>query len=126
LKNFINHKSNINILALAEPHRHDLQESSCTNNKVQVFCRKLNKIFKARDDVTILDTNLHRNDFTQHGLHLNTVGKEKIPEMIAENIKQLRVKKKNIPITIDEEENPKMYGQNSMKQSPMQKSTRIL
>jgi hypothetical protein len=53
------------------------------------------------------DINLHRNDFTQHGLHLNTVGKEKIAEMIVENIKQLRVKKKNIPLTIDEEGNPK-------------------
>jgi hypothetical protein len=107
LKNFINHKSNTNILALATPHRHDLQESSCINNEVQVFNGKLHKIFKARDDVTMSDINLHRNNFTQHGLHLNTVGKEKIAEMIVENIKQLKVKKKNIPITIDEEENPK-------------------
>jgi len=44
--------------------------------------------------VTITDINLYRNDFTQHGLHLNTVGKGKVAEMIAENIKQLRVKKK--------------------------------
>jgi lysophospholipase L1-like esterase len=44
--------------------------------------------------VTILDINLHRNDFTQHGLHLNTVGKEKIAEMIVETIKQPGVKKK--------------------------------
>jgi hypothetical protein len=57
--------------------------------------------------VTILDFNLHRNDFTQHGLHLNTAGKEKVAEMIAENIKQLKINKKNIPITIDEEGNPK-------------------
>jgi len=104
LTNFINHKSYTNILALAAPHRHDLQESSCINNEVQVFSRKLRKIFKARDNVTIF--NLHRNDFTQHELHLNTVGKEKI-EMIAENIKQVRVKKKNIPIANDEEGNPK-------------------
>jgi len=94
LKNFINNKSNTNILALTAPHRHDLQESSCINNEVQVFNRKLHKIFKARDNVTILDINLHRNDFTQHGLHLNTTGKEKIAEMIVENIKQPGVKKK--------------------------------
>jgi hypothetical protein len=83
LMNFINHKSNTNILALAAPHRHDLQESSWIHNEIQVFNRKLHKIFKARDKVTILDVNLHRNDVTQHGLHLNTVGKEKIAEMIA-------------------------------------------
>jgi hypothetical protein len=94
-KNFINNKSNTNIVALAAPHRHDLQESSCINNEVQVFNRKLHKIFKARDDVTVSDINLHRNDFTQHGIHLNTVGKEKIAEMIVENIKQLRAKKKS-------------------------------
>jgi len=57
--------------------------------------------------VTIIDINLHRHDFTQHGLHLNAVGKEKVPEMIGESIKQLRVKNKDIPITIDEEGNPK-------------------
>jgi hypothetical protein len=107
LKNFINNKSNTNILALAAPHRHDLQESSCINNEVQVFNRKLHKIFKAKGNVTILDINLHRNDFTQHGLHLNTVGKEKIAEMIVETIKQPGVKKINIPITIDEGGNPK-------------------
>ena len=54
--------------------------------------------------MTIIDINLHRNDFTEHGLHLNTVGKEKVAEMIAENIKQLREeKKKKKTITIDEE-----------------------
>jgi hypothetical protein len=57
--------------------------------------------------VTIFDINLHGNDFTQHGLHLNTVGNEKIAEMIEETIKQPGVKKMNIPITIDKEGNPK-------------------
>jgi len=68
LKNLTNHRSNTNILALAAPHRHDLQETSCMNNEVQVFNRKLCKIFKARD-VKILDINLHRKNFTQHGLN---------------------------------------------------------
>jgi hypothetical protein len=34
LKNFINHKSNTNILALGAPHMHDLQDTSCSNNEV--------------------------------------------------------------------------------------------
>jgi len=33
LKNFINHRNNTNILALASPHRHDLQET-CINNEI--------------------------------------------------------------------------------------------
>jgi hypothetical protein len=69
LKNFLNHRSNTNILALAASYRHELQETSCFSNEVQVFNRKLHKIFKARDNVKILDINLHRNNFTQHGLN---------------------------------------------------------
>jgi len=49
LKDFINHRSNTNIIALAAPQRHDLQETSRINNEVQVFNRKLQKIFKAMD-----------------------------------------------------------------------------
>jgi len=46
-QNFINHRSNINSLALAAPHRHELQETLCINKETQVFNRKLHKIFKA-------------------------------------------------------------------------------
>jgi hypothetical protein len=107
LQTFVNHRKNTNILALTAPHRHDLQETSCINKEIQVFNRKVHKIFKVRDNVSIIDTDLHRNDFTQHGLHLNTVGKEKVAESIARTIKQLREKKKGVPIPIDEEGNPK-------------------
>ena len=74
LKDFINHRSNTNIIALAAPHRHDLQETLCINIEVQVFNRKIHKIFMAMDKVKILDINLNRNNFTQHGVHLNTIG----------------------------------------------------
>jgi hypothetical protein len=55
----------------------------------------------------MVDFNLHRNDFSQHGLYLNTVGKGKVAEMIVENIKEFRVKKKYIPITSDKDRNQK-------------------
>jgi hypothetical protein len=92
--NCINLRSNTNTIALAAPHSHDLQETSCINKEVEVFSRKLHKIFKARGNVKILDINLKRNNFTQHGLHLNTVGKEKVVEIIAKIIRNFRVKKK--------------------------------
>jgi hypothetical protein len=107
LKDFVNRRSNTYIIALAAPHRHDLQASSCINKEVQVFSRKLHKFLKATDSVKILDINLSRNNFTQHGLHLNTVGKERVAEMIAKNIGSSGSKKKNIPISLDEERNPK-------------------
>jgi hypothetical protein len=90
LENFVNHRKNKNILALTAPHRHDLQETSCINKEIQVFNRKVRKFFKVRDNVSIIDTDLHRNDFTQHGLHLNTVGKEKVAESIAKTINPFR------------------------------------
>jgi hypothetical protein len=126
LKNFINHRSNTNITALAATHRHDLQESSCINKEVQVFDRKLHKIFKARDNAKMLDINLNRNNFTQQGLHLNTVGKEKVAKIIAKNIRQFRVKKKISPYLLTKKEIQKMYGLNAMKPSPKQRSTWIL
>jgi len=107
LQNFINHTSNTNILTLAAPHRHDLQQTSCINKEIHVFNRKLHKIFKVRDSVSVIDIDVHRSNFTQHGLHLNTVGKEKLAEIIAKSINQLRATKKSIPIPIDEEGTPK-------------------
>ena len=106
LQNFIHHTSNTNILTLAAPHRHDLQQTSCINKGIQVHNRKLHKIFKIRDSVSVIDIHLHRDNFTLHGLHLNTVVKEKMAEIIARSINQLRAKK-GYPIPTDEEGTPK-------------------
>jgi hypothetical protein len=37
--------------------------------------------------VTINDANYTREDFTRHGLHLNSAGKEKLTETIGQVIK---------------------------------------
>jgi Cu/Ag efflux pump CusA len=73
------------------------------------------------DNVKILDINLNRNNFTQHGLHLNTVGKARVAGMIVKNIKQLMDKTKNIPIILDWKGNPKDEWPKSMKLSPHQR-----
>jgi hypothetical protein len=83
------------------------------------------KIFKARDIVKMLHSNLHRNNFTQHGLHLNTIGKVKVAEMIAKTLSSSRSRKRLSPYLL-RKETQKMYGQDSMKPSPKQRSTRIL
>jgi hypothetical protein len=74
----------MNVTAL---HRHDMQETSCVNKEIEVFNRKLHKTGKTADNVTKIQANLSRNDFTLHGLHLNISGKEKMAELIWENIK---------------------------------------
>jgi len=53
LKDCINHRSDTNIVALVAPQGHDLLETSCIDNEIQVFSRKLHEIFKAMDNVKI-------------------------------------------------------------------------
>jgi len=116
LQNFINHTSNTNILTLAAPHRHNLQQTSCINKEIQVFNRKLHKIFKVRDNVSLIDTDLHRDNFTQHGLHLNTVGKKKNCRNHSKKFQSAQGKKKGVPPYLLMKKEPlKMYSQNSMK-----------
>jgi hypothetical protein len=67
-----------NIIAIIPPHRHDLQDSSCVNKEIQVFIRKLHKLTKDMHHVSVIDTNLTRNDFTRHRLHTKSASKEKV------------------------------------------------
>jgi len=43
---------------------------------------------KTADNAKIIQADLSRNDFTHHGLHLNTSGKEKMAKLIGDNIKK--------------------------------------
>jgi len=79
-------------MIVTAPHRYDLQETSCVNKKLEVFNRKLHKVVKTGDE-KIIQADLSRNDFTHHGLHLNTSGKEKMAKLIGDNIKKTNVKK---------------------------------
>jgi hypothetical protein len=46
ITNFIKENSHTNIILLSVPHRHDLMESSCVNNEIRSFNRKLMKYVK--------------------------------------------------------------------------------
>ena len=73
-----------NIMAVTAPYRHDLI-TSCINNEVQIFNRKLHKTMGNKDNVTKLDHETNREDFTQHGLHLNASGKGKVMKLMSQN-----------------------------------------
>jgi hypothetical protein len=45
-------------------------------------------VLKTADNVKIIQANLSRNDFTLHGFRLNISGREKMAELIGENIKK--------------------------------------
>jgi hypothetical protein len=46
LNDFVNQRSNTNIMIVTVPYRHDLLITSCINNEVQIFNRKLHNIMK--------------------------------------------------------------------------------
>jgi hypothetical protein len=68
---FIQENTHSNIIIVNTPSRHDIGSNSITNLEIQTANRKLNKIAKAYNNVTIVESKLHRKYFTQHGMHLN-------------------------------------------------------
>jgi hypothetical protein len=76
ITDFVKHSSHTNIILMNAPHRHDQSVSSCVNNEVKVFNRKLKKRMKTFNNVEIVNVDINRENFTQHGLHMNPSGKE--------------------------------------------------
>ena len=100
LNDFVNQRKNTNVMIVTAPHRHDLLITSCINNEVQNFNRKLHKIMKNKDNVRILEHETNREDCTQHGLHLNATGKDKVVKLMSQNISQLFEVKMKHPIIL--------------------------
>jgi hypothetical protein len=71
-----------NIITVTPSHRYDLPNFSCVNKETQVFTRKLYKLLKDMQHVSVVDADLTRDNFTQHGLHRNSTGKELIAKTI--------------------------------------------
>jgi hypothetical protein len=97
LRNFAENRRNTNIMVMTAPHRYVLHGSSCVNNEVAVFNRKLHKVVKTVENVKSIQAPLNRNDFTRLGMHLNASGKEKVAKLIGESIRKLTTKKEISP-----------------------------
>jgi hypothetical protein len=94
---------------MTAPHRYDLHGSSCVNDEIVVYNRKLHKVGKTADNVKTIQAPSNRNDFTRHGMHLNVSGKEKVAKLIGESIKKLTTRKKGTPLVLkwkEEQEDP--------------------
>jgi len=57
------------------------------------------------DYVKIIQADLSRNDFTQHGLHVNISGKEKMGKLLGDNIQKLMSSKEETTLIQKLEEN---------------------
>jgi lysophospholipase L1-like esterase len=86
IRKFVAQNEHTNIIVLPAPNRHDLPELSCINTEIQAFNRKLRKVIKPFPHVKLLDLPLNREDFTGHGLHLNSTGKEKVSKLIGQHL----------------------------------------
>jgi lysophospholipase L1-like esterase len=100
IRNFAVQNIHTNSIIITALHKHDLQDSSCINREIHVYNRKLHKIMKVMGHVNINDTNFTRNEFTHHRLHLNTSGKEKMANLIAQSITNLLTRQKSFPVSL--------------------------
>jgi hypothetical protein len=90
-----------NVVLLNIPYRHDLADWSCVNKEINTFNRKMLKMMKCYDHVTVLNSEQNREHFTRHGMHLNKKGNAEIAKLIIEASKQIiQPKKKMFPISL--------------------------
>jgi hypothetical protein len=100
LCNFVTNNQMLNTVVMAAPPRCDLLPSSCVNNEVIRFNRQLKKRMAPFNNVKILETNVEREYFTKHVLHLNSAGKERIVLRLAMMVKSFLNKKRMSPIRL--------------------------
>jgi hypothetical protein len=93
LGEFVERSKDVNVIVMTAPHRHDLMTSSCVNGEVGRFNRLLGESMRPYKKVKILDTDLNRDCFTRHGLHMNFSGKELLTLKLAGMIDSLAGKR---------------------------------
>lgn len=99
LKDFVVHNKQTNIIIMSAPQRHDFSSSSCINNEVETYNRKMKKRMKVYEHVCVVDVYLKREHFTRHGLHMNYKGKEEAARTISSTIDCINNKVSNsIPL----------------------------
>jgi hypothetical protein len=70
------------------------------NNYINVFNRKLREHWKVSDNAFLIKVNLDTNQFTRHGLNLNSKGKEQSTKKTVNTIQDISNEKKVDPITM--------------------------
>jgi hypothetical protein len=93
ITNFVKVNNHTNIILMSAPQRHDLSERSCVNSEVNAFNRKLVKLMKPYKHVIVVKVDLDRKFFTRQGLHMNSLGKEKVALKIVNVVTKIFMKK---------------------------------
>ena len=115
ISNFVKQRKYTNIIIVSAPKRHDLSTSSCVNREVTTYKRKLHKRMKMFECMKILDSEVQREHFTRHGLHMNTVGKELMAQRIMDHIRKTLLVRKAPPIILKWRQDLTESGQEGIK-----------
>jgi hypothetical protein len=102
---FVDRSQDVHVIVMSAPHRHDLMPSSCVKVEVARFNCLLRKRMKLYKRAKILDTDLNRDCFTKHGLHMNSSGKEQLILKLADMIESLTIKNSGSSIQLQWKEN---------------------
>jgi hypothetical protein len=97
---FVKRNAESNIVLINAPQRYDLIPESCVNTEVVKFNRQIKKIVKPYSKVHLLETNLDRNHFTKHGMHLNYKGRDLNAQQLALIVEKIFRKEQPVPIAI--------------------------
>jgi hypothetical protein len=96
-----------NVLAMNLPGRWDLDASSCVNQEIKVFNRKLYKHMRVFDCASMLEMSFERDHYTRLGIHLNSKGKDHSAQLISTTIKNIFKISKAAPISMNWKETQK-------------------
>jgi len=108
----------VNTVVMTAPPRCDLLPSSCVNNEMIRFNRHLKKVMVPFNNVKILETNLEREYFTKHGLHLNSAGKECIALRLSMMVRSCLNKNRMSPIRLKSKYNTTFSNLNENNKEP--------
>jgi len=101
IMDFVANNTHTNISLITAPPKHDLMLSSCINSAVTTFNRKLKKLIKAHHHASLLEIVTNRELYTNHGLHLNGQGKERLANQIVSHILSILEQSEGPPIVLD-------------------------
>ena len=82
IMDFIKTNKHTNIILLNIPLWYNLMQSVCVNNEIKSFNRKLKKMVKVYQHMSILEMDNDKKLFTNHSLRLNGQGREALFKLI--------------------------------------------
>jgi hypothetical protein len=100
LVDFAKNSSHTNLMLASVSHRHDLMSSSCVNEEVRAFNRKLMKIRNIFGLVSITEVYPNREYCTKHGHHLNKLREAKVSKQLSLQLRSVLQQKKDVPISL--------------------------